>query len=250
MHLCRSRWERVVRCRGREHEKVEIAAAHTRAGQRPLGCAKGEIRRQLARSGDAALANSGSLANPFVGSIEATGKLVIGDDALGEIGAAADDLGSQAHRDAFIAEARELYPDLVQKAVHLHVDSDADRVGEAKSVGRAVAFDRDPVQTQEYSAVVAARIAAHPEFPECAARKQISDTRRERVTEGRLEKLAEQLDCSLRRLDGDVARKPVGDDDIDGPGRDIVAFDEPVEMDWCDRTAQSSARATDGVVSF
>ncbi len=43
LHLCCSRGERVVWRRGGEYEKVEIAAAHARAGQRPFGGATGEV---------------------------------------------------------------------------------------------------------------------------------------------------------------------------------------------------------------
>src|SRR5207245_7582474 len=70
------------------------------------------------------------------------------------------------------------------------------------------------------------------------------------MTERGFEKLAEKLGHSFRRFDGDVAGKSVGNDDVDGAGRDIVPFDEPVEMDRGDSLADSSARAAYGVVSL
>ena len=43
-------------------------------------------------------------------------------------------------------EPREIGADLVEEAVHLHVDGDADRVGEAECIGGAVTLDDDAAQ--------------------------------------------------------------------------------------------------------
>ena len=104
LHLGRGRREGVVGGRGREHDQIEIAAAHAGAAERPLRGADGQIRGQLAVGGDPALADAGALADPLVGGIEPGGQLVIGDDPLGQIGAAAGDLGAQRrHRRAYSA---------------------------------------------------------------------------------------------------------------------------------------------------
>src|SRR5271166_3609844 len=70
------------------------------------------------------------------------------------------------------------------------------------------------------------------------------------MTERGLEKLAEKLGHPFRRLDGDVSGKSVGNDNVDGAGRNIVPFDKPVEVDRGDGPAQSGARASHGVVSL
>src|SRR5207302_9712618 len=115
--------------------------------------------------------------------------------------------------------------------VHLHVDGDADGVGKTERVGRAVALDRDPAQPEKNRTVVPARITAHPELAEGAAGKQVTDPRREGVTERGLEKFPEKFGHPFRRLDGNITGEPVGDDDIDGAGRDIVSFDKAVKVD-------------------
>src|SRR5437867_809674 len=70
------------------------------------------------------------------------------------------------------------------------------------------------------------------------------------MAKGRLEKLAEELAHSLRRLDRDIARKAVGHDHIDSPCGNIVTFDEPVKMDRGQGIAQTGARLADGIVSL
>src|SRR5262249_26467616 len=119
-----------------------------------------------------------------------------------------------------------------------------------ESIGRTVALDGNSVQTQEHRAVVAARIAAQSKFSERASRKKIANARQQRVTKSRLEEVAKELCGTLCRLDRNVAGKAIGDDDVNRPRCDIVAFDKPVEVNGCHRRPQPSTGLTNGVVSL
>src|SRR5207237_8452983 len=124
-----------------------------------------------------------------------------------------------------LAVARQVDPYLVENAVYLHVDGNADGIGKTERVGRAVALDRDPAQAKKYRAIVPPRVAAHAQLPERPASKQVTNSRRERVAEGCLQKLAEELGSSFGWLDGDVAGEHVGDYGRDGTARNVAAFD-------------------------
>src|SRR5262249_36931442 len=56
-----------------------------------------QVGGQFPRRGDAPLADPGALADPGIRGVEPFRQLVIGDDPLGQIGAATDDLGAQIH---------------------------------------------------------------------------------------------------------------------------------------------------------
>src|SRR5262252_6755186 len=149
-----------------------------------------------------------------------------------------------------LAETSEFVADLVEKAVDLHVHGHADRVGEAESVSRAMAFNSDAAQTQKNRAVIAPRIAAHSQFFERAASEQIADPCWERVTECRFEEFGEKLGRAFSSFESDIAGEAVGDDNVYRPGRDVVSLDEAVEVNWADRLAQSSRGLADGIVSL
>ncbi len=44
-----------------------------------------------------ALANAGALHDPFIGGVDAPRQFLVGEDALGEISPATDDLGAKFH---------------------------------------------------------------------------------------------------------------------------------------------------------
>ena len=69
---------------------------------------KAGVLRQLARGGNPALADAGALPNPFIRGVETISELAIGYDALGQIGAAADNLRSQDHLQALTTLPRRL----------------------------------------------------------------------------------------------------------------------------------------------
>src|SRR5215469_13101762 len=149
-----------------------------------------------------------------------------------------------------LVQALQLYPDLVEEAVYLHVDGNADRVGEAESIGRAMALHRDSPQAQEHSAVVAAWIASNPEFPERPAGKEIANSCQQLVVKGRIEELGEELGRSLSRLYGHIPGEAVSDDDIDGPRCNIIALDKSIKLDRCHRQTQPCAGGANGIVSL
>src|ERR1700694_5236935 len=80
-------------------------------------------------------------------------------------------------------DAGEVGADLLEEAVELHVDCDADRIGEAERVGRAVALYRDAAQPEEHRPVVAARVEALAALAQRAAGKEIADLRHRRIAE-------------------------------------------------------------------
>ena len=108
LHLGRGRREGVVRGRGGEDDQIEVAGAHPRIGEGAFGGAHREVRGQLALGRHPPLADPGALADPFVGGVETRGKVAIGDNALGQIAADADDLRTQYHRRALTASPAEV----------------------------------------------------------------------------------------------------------------------------------------------
>src|SRR5690348_2038026 len=102
-------------------------------------------------------------------------------------------------------ETGDAVADLVEEAVDLQVDGDADGVGEAVSVGTAMALDADALQTEEDGAVVAARIEAVAQLAQRVSRQPISQPRAECALEGRAQEVEGELDRPFGRLERNVA---------------------------------------------
>src|SRR5207248_11545930 len=108
----------------------------------------------------------------------------------------------------------------------------------------------NPTQPEKDGTIIPSRVASHPELAESAAGKQVTDPRRQGMAERGLEKFTEKFGHPFRRLDGDIAGKSIGDDDIYGTRSNVVPFDKAVKVDRRDGVPQSRARAADGVVSL
>src|ERR1700756_2003229 len=80
-------------------------------------------------------------------------------------------------------ETFEIDPNLIKKAVDLHVDGNPDGMGKTKSVGRPVTLHCNPWQPQKTPPIVAARVEPQSQFAQRMAREQITDARRERMPE-------------------------------------------------------------------
>src|ERR1700730_9626128 len=128
-------------------------------------------------------------------------------------------------------ERRDAGADLVEEAVHLHVDADADGVGEADGVRAAMALHRDAVESEEDGAVVAPGIEPLTQLLERGRGKDIADACGQRMLERRAQELGEQPRRAFRGLQRDVAGEAVGDDDVDRAGGDVVPLDEAMEAD-------------------
>src|SRR5712692_3563311 len=128
-------------------------------------------------------------------------------------------------------EAGDLLTNLIDEAVHDHIDSDADRIGEAERVGTAMALDRDAIEAKQHRTVVAPRIHALAHLLQGVGGEEIAYSGEDGMLEGGPQELAEEPRRAFRRLEGDIAGEAIGDDDIDGPGGNVVAFDEAVELD-------------------
>src|SRR5262249_18472511 len=101
LYLDRRRREGFVRGRGGEHDQVEVAAAHAGALQRLASGVIGKVGGQLAIRRDAPLADPGALADPSIRCIEPRRELIVGNNSLGQISAATDDLGAECHERAY-----------------------------------------------------------------------------------------------------------------------------------------------------
>ena len=98
LHPGRGRGEGLVRGRRRQHDEVEIGAADARAGKRDLARFQRHVGGTLAVGGDVALAHAGALRDPFVGCIDDSLEIPVGENPLRQVGAAADDRGAQDHQ--------------------------------------------------------------------------------------------------------------------------------------------------------
>ena len=223
--------------------------------------ADGEVGGQFAVGGDTALARCRCAGGSSVRGVETPGEFIVGDDPFRQIAAASGNLRAQIHSDAVTTpsgcapagsrvETRQFVADLVRKPFGLKIDRDADGVGETERVGRAVTFDRDAGQSQEHRAVVAARVEPRRKFPQRAAGKQVADARRQRLAERAAQRIRRTAWRGLRRLQRDIAGEPVGDDHIDGAGRDVVALDKAVKTDRRHAAAQPGGGATHRIVSL
>ena len=106
---------------------------------------------------NASLADAGALADPCVGRIHLLGEIVVGDDLLRQIGAAADNaaIGSCGNR------ART--PGAVGGDAGIdvglgHGDGHVQRRGKAHGIGAAMAFHHHAVEAQKNAAIGSARI--------------------------------------------------------------------------------------------
>src|SRR5579883_381391 len=88
------------------------------------------------------------------------------------------------HRGLQGVEATDAVADLVEEAVDLHVDGDADGVGEAQGVGATMALHADAVEAEKDRAVVSVRIEPLTQLLERARREEIANPRHQRVLKG------------------------------------------------------------------
>src|SRR5580693_8136135 len=106
--------------------------------------------------------------------------------------------------------------------------AELDGRGKTFGVGAAVAFDDDAVEAEKHAAVRLARVHDFTQLPECRAREEIADAGAERAAHGAFEILADLARGAFGGLERNVAGKAFGDDDVDGAGADVVAFDKAV----------------------
>src|SRR5258708_8810553 len=112
------------------------------------------------------------------------------------------------HRRLQRVEAGDAVADVVEEAVDLEVDGDADGVGEAMRVRAAMALDADALQAEEDGAVVAPRIESLAQLAQRSRRQPIADARRQRILEGRAQVLGVEPRRALCALDPHVAGEP------------------------------------------
>src|SRR6185312_8751701 len=86
-------------------------------------------------------------------------------------------------------ETGDAVADLVEEAVDLEIDSDADGIGEAVCVGAAMTFDADALQSEEDGAVVAARVEAIAQLAQRVSRQPIAEPRAKRALERRTQEV-------------------------------------------------------------
>src|SRR5579883_3494 len=147
-------------------------------------------------------------------------------------------------------ESADPVADLVEEAIDLHVDGDADRIGKAQRVGAAMALDADAVEPEEDRAVVAARIEPLAQLLERARGEEIADARHQRILKGGTQEVHEQACRSLAHFYGDVAGKAVGHDDVYRACSNVVAFDKAVKADRRAGIAQPRAGAAHGIIAL
>src|SRR4051794_10009690 len=70
------------------------------------------------------------------------------------------------------------------------------------------------------------------------------------MAKGSLEKFAEEFSHALRCLNRDISSEAVRHDHIDGPGGDVVSFDEPVKVNRRKTPTQAGGSFADGIVPF
>src|SRR5512134_166233 len=116
-----------------------------------------------------------------------------------------------------VVKAVEIGGEPLQKAAFGHVVAKIDRTRKAESVRATVTLYRDPVEAEERPAVHATRIHLFFQNLEPAAGEQGADPRGERARQSVLEVLPDLPGRTLGRLQGDVAREALHDDDVDHP---------------------------------
>src|SRR5262249_53971992 len=118
-------------------------------------------------------------------------------------------------------------PDFAEKTVPHHFVTKLYRRRETFRIGPAVALDDDAVEPEEHAAVRLARIHFVAQRGERIARQHITEPRAQRSLHGVSQIGAELAGGPFRRLDGDVAGKPFGDDHVRYTRADAGALDEP-----------------------
>src|SRR3546814_18450771 len=101
----------------------------------------------------------------------------------------------------------EIGANLLDDAVAVHVDGDADGIGEAQRIGAAVALHRTPVQAQEHGVVVAARIDALAQLLHRRTRQHKAEAGEQREAAGGEAVLV----CSLEEASGGVSSPVAGE---------------------------------------
>src|SRR5215831_2864522 len=125
--------------------------------------------------------------------------------------------------------AGEILADLIEGLLGDHVDGHADGIGKSQRIGTAVTLYGDAVETEEDGAVIAPRICAHAQRVQGWPRQEIAEARHHRALEAAAQELGIELRRALKGLQRHIAREAVGDDDVDGPARNVVAFDEAMK---------------------
>ncbi len=74
--------------RGGQDDEIDVLRVDLRCLQRPLRCGDGKVGSQFAVGGDVALPDAGALDDPVIARVDEFGEFRVGEDLLGEIGAA------------------------------------------------------------------------------------------------------------------------------------------------------------------
>ena len=136
-------------------------------GEGGAGGGDREVGGRLALGGEVAALDAGAGADPFVGGVEGPGELVVLDDALGQVVAAAERNGAEhAHvvspcwASAGCVGGADAGGELAGEAVVGEGEGEADGRGHRRGVGRAVRLDDRAVEAEEDPAVRAPRVDA------------------------------------------------------------------------------------------
>ena len=210
--------------------RVDIAGSERRTGG-----GDGEVRGQLARRGDPALANAGALGDPGIGGVDLPGKIGVGEDMARQIASTAEhDRTRYRHvgtlsatgfaRAAFLVAER--LGNLGLQLVARHVVAEVDRRSEAFGIGAAMALDDDAVEAEKHSAVDLAWIHLVLQCRERVAGEQIAELGEQRPAHGVAQIFAKLFGGSFGSFQGDIAGKAFGDHDVHGSLADVVALDE------------------------
>ena len=98
LHRHRRGGKGVVRRRGRHHDQVDGLRIDAGIGDGGARSGNSQMRGELAGCSDVALTDAGALHDPFVGGVDHPRKIVIAEDALRQIGTAAEhDRTQDAH---------------------------------------------------------------------------------------------------------------------------------------------------------
>ena len=108
---------------------------------------------------------------------------------------------------------------------------DRDRVGDALVIGAAVALHHQPVEAEEDRAIVIIGVEVGLEQVERGLRQGEAGLRAQRRGEGAAQQVGDEARGALGGLQRDIARKAVGDDDVDIAARQFVALGEAVEAE-------------------
>ena len=102
-------------------------------------------------------------------------------------------------------------------------------MGETFGVGAAVRFHHDAIQPDHDRPIIPPRIQPLAQPVQARAGNEIGDLGRDAASEHVAQQVADQFQRAFAGFQRDVAGEPVGDHDVGGPERDVVALDEAVE---------------------